>query len=41
MGRENQGKGKFLLAPMSEPPMKKVLEDALKQSRQSRGHCLT
>jgi len=35
MGRGSQGKGKFRLAPMSEPPMKKVLEDALKDFRQA------
>ncbi len=35
MGSVRQGKGKFRLAPVSEPPMKKVLEDALKEFRQA------
>jgi len=35
MGSGRQGKGKFRLAPDSEPPMKKVLEDALKEFRQA------
>jgi len=34
MANGSEGKGKFRLAPMSEPPMKKVLEDALKDFRQ-------
>jgi len=34
MGSGRHGKGKFRLAPVSEPPMKKVLEGALKEFRQ-------
>jgi len=31
----SHSKGKFRLAPISEPPMKKVLENALKEFRQA------
>jgi hypothetical protein len=35
MANQSRAKGKFRLAPVSEPPMKKVLEHALKEFRQA------